>query len=214
MSRSYAPVWDKHKVNPGLFKQDVAIADTTANIKLTLWQNNTDHLEKGKSYRYQPDNLEVKSTKYLSPPKTGLCSTSRADIGEVMWADTCSLTVEIPDAVVVQWSKWSLELQNMQQMWRTNVNMNDTIGIHSKSVFSGAKDQQTSLGTVCEAGNGWSWCIPLQHSRYLYSIQNTIRINTEYDTIDETTTAERIMTICRNPSPAHMHHWSTLWWQT
>ena len=96
-------IGEKHEVKPGLFKQDVTISDKTTTMKLTLWQNDIDHLENSKSY--QLDNLEVKSynaSKYLSPPKTGLCCMSHPDINEVVCEpNTCSLDDEILDAEVV-----------------------------------------------------------------------------------------------------------------
>ena len=67
------------------------------------------------------DNLEVKSynaTKYLSPSKTGLRGTSLADLNKILCEhDTCSLTVEMCDTVVVG----ANALQNRKAYIKINV---------------------------------------------------------------------------------------------
>ena len=67
-----------------VFKQDVTIADKSGTIRLTLWQNDINQMQVGKSYTL--DYVTVKSfnnVKYLSSPRVGFTVTVVDDIGEV-----------------------------------------------------------------------------------------------------------------------------------
>ena len=65
-------------------KQDVIIADATANAKLTLWEDYVDELEISKSYSLENITVrEYASNKYLSLPKDGFSISSIEDIGPV-----------------------------------------------------------------------------------------------------------------------------------
>ena len=95
-------IGERQEVKQALFKQDATLADKTGHIQLTLWQNDIDKLEEGKTYRLQ--NLIVKSfsgRKYLSTPKAGLSSTLEEDMEDVVCdPDTSSLTEELVAEVV------------------------------------------------------------------------------------------------------------------
>ena len=160
----------------------------------------------------QPGSQVLQCTKYLSPPKTELCSTSLADLGEVMCEpDTCSLTVAISDAVVVGVN----DLQSRKECIKINVVVPPMILYGYVPSILWCK-RSTDVPRKCLWS--WSW-------NAFIAFQNTIRKNTEDDTIDETTIAERIMTILLllKPSPAHMQDvWSQEfnvvanlnWWYT
>ena len=85
---------EKEEIKLDLFKRDATIADAKGHPRLTLWKNNTDKLEEGKTYRLH--NLIVKSfnaIKYLTTPKAGLYSTPEEDLDNVVSEpDTCSTT--------------------------------------------------------------------------------------------------------------------------
>ena len=179
-------VGDKHEAKPGLLYSIEAGRHSYWHIKLTLYQNDIDYLEEGNS-----TNWIVKSynaTKYLSPPKTGLCSTSLADLGEVMWEpDTCSLTVAISVAVVVGVN----DLQSHKACIKINVAApTDTVGICSKCSLLQKINRCPLELTACEAGilKILVHFIPLHHSRiqYISKMKRIIQFRTFY--------------CCRNPA--------------
>ena len=94
-------VIDVEKVKPKLFKQDFMVANKTAYIRLTLWQEDIDKLQNGNSYLLQ--NLIVKSfngSKYLNTPKSGLFNTLHEDLGDIVFPpDSSSLIDRFEDAV-------------------------------------------------------------------------------------------------------------------
>ena len=80
------------------------VANKTAYIRLTLWQEDIDKLQNGNSYLLQ--NLIVKSfngLKYLNTPKSGLLNTLHKDLGDIVFPpDSSSLIDRFEDAVVVR----------------------------------------------------------------------------------------------------------------
>lgn len=72
------------KLNTGKVKQDTIIADSTGTIRLTLWEEDVNKIEEGKSYKLI--NMLVRCFKgcnYLSFPTDGrLAPTEDMDIGD------------------------------------------------------------------------------------------------------------------------------------
>ena len=65
-------------------KQDITIADETANAKLTVWEDYVEKLELSKSYSLRSFTVrEYASNKYLSMPKEGFEVEAIDDIGAV-----------------------------------------------------------------------------------------------------------------------------------
>ncbi len=90
------------KVSGNLTKQDLALADATGSIKLTLWQDKIGSIEQGTSYHFT--NMVVRTylhTKYLSMPKEGASIDKIEDIGSVADDDLPETDTTIRSAEVI-----------------------------------------------------------------------------------------------------------------
>ena len=95
-------VYEKLEVKPGLYKQDVTLADSTGTVRITLWQDDIGKLDVEQSYHIQ--NLLVRSydgSKYLTPPKSGSTITPKDDIGAVEEPEDEEDKNELVDADVI-----------------------------------------------------------------------------------------------------------------
>jgi hypothetical protein len=86
-------------------KQDIIIADDTANAKLTVWEEHVDTFEVSKCYSLRNITVrEYASNKYLSLPKEGFTITTIDDIGSV--DDDCTnqpeqQLLQLPSAMII-----------------------------------------------------------------------------------------------------------------
>ena len=75
-------------VSPGLKKQEITVADSTAAIKVTLWEANVDSVEEDTSYELKNFTVRIyKHDKNLSIPKEGAHIIEIVDIGTVAQDD-------------------------------------------------------------------------------------------------------------------------------
>ena len=91
----------KQEVKPGLFKEDVMIGDKSGYIKITLWQNDMQKLELGKSYMIEYATIKsFNNVKYLSTPKIGFNVTPIDDIGEVKQLEDDPTNDRVENAII------------------------------------------------------------------------------------------------------------------
>ena len=69
-------------VSPQLKKQEITVADSTAAIKVTLWEASIDSVQKDKSYKFKNFTVRTyKYEKYISMPKEGAEIIEIDDVG-------------------------------------------------------------------------------------------------------------------------------------
>lgn len=114
------------EIKPGLSKQDLIVADATFTALLTLWQNDVNKLEVGKSYALEQLTIQsYNNNKTLSPPKFGKWTYSECEDIEVSTVATMKLDDERREI--------------------NDVTINGILSINSKSSCLGCKANVESL---------------------------------------------------------------------